>query len=183
MASSMFSLSAWLQDRRRAKQRREALAQRAREIHGDLTARALALSGSGQLALPDYFPLRFELLTLLIAARLQRFHREGEEAMVQALWDMTFEGFDYSLRSRGISDLRMASRIRKLLRGATGRRDVYILALEQGDETALRNAIARNVLDHAPPEDPRVERLLGEVRRIGEETSPAEGGTALPSHD
>ena len=144
----------------------EQLKSHVREVHARLVAHALELSKEGELGLRDGFILRFELVTLLVAGALYRLRQQGREDTLQALWDVTFEGFDHSLRQRGVSDLRIASRMRKLLRGATGRRDVYLTAMEQGDAEGLRQAIARNVLDNALERDPRVDRLLVELERV-----------------
>ncbi|MBF0625538.1 MAG: ubiquinol-cytochrome C chaperone family protein [Magnetococcales bacterium] len=141
--------------------------------HGALVERALDWSGAGWLELEDRFDLRFEVLILLVSVRLHDLRhgipapdgREGlppdaEERLMRLLWEITFEGFDHTLRQQGVPDLRMGARMRKLFHHATGRRDAYLAALEGSDAPRLRAAIGRNVLDGAAGNDPRVTRIM-----------------------
>lgn len=124
---------------------------------------ALQLAGTGGLGLEDDFNLRFELMILFASQALHRMRLasgQPDSPAAQALWEMVFEGFDHSLRQRGVVDLRMAGRMRKLLLHATGRRNAYLAAWEAGDEGLLREAIARNVLNLAPADDARVAVVL-----------------------
>lgn len=135
--------------------------ERAMAIQRQLGAQALQATSGDALGLPDGFDLRFEIIVLFAARVLYAWRQEQvpQEAL-QALWEALFEGFDYSLRQRGHSDIRMSARMRKLFRHATGRRDAYITAWETRDHQALRRAVARNCLDGAPADDPRVDALL-----------------------
>ncbi len=159
---------------------------RAMAIHSRLVDRTLTLTRDGELAIEDGFPLRFDVMVLLVAAALRHLRRQEGGARVtalsQALWDITFEGFEESLRDRGVTDIRMAARMRKLLMNATGRRDAYLQAWEMLDRAEnidatgaervmdghwpIREAIARNVLNGATIGDSRVDRLLEETRAV-----------------
>lgn len=132
-------------------------------LHDRLAGSALATTRDEGLGLKDDFSLRFEVMTLLVSHHLFHLRQLGDALSgerMQALWEIMFEGFEYSLRHRGVNDIRIASRMRKLFQQATGRRDVFLAALESGDVASLRAAIARNVLNGAPPEDERIDRLL-----------------------
>ncbi|MBF0180863.1 MAG: ubiquinol-cytochrome C chaperone family protein [Magnetococcales bacterium] len=142
-------------------------------IHDRLAERTLALTGGDRLGIADDFPLRFDVMVLLAAAAVHRLRRQGnQEAMAQAVWEMTFEGFEESLRKRGVTDLRMGTRMNRLLRQAGGRGMAYLTAWEAGDEIALRAAVARNVLNGADPDDPRVAELLASARQVLEQPLP-----------
>lgn len=138
------------------------------DLHNHLAQRALALAESGALGLADGFDLRFEVMVLLVSAALHHLGtRQGRQgAALARLWELTFEGFDFSLRQRGVMDVRMGKRMQKLFQHATGRRNAYLDALDQGDETALAAAVARNVLDGAPATDPRVGMVLAELPEV-----------------
>ena len=150
-------------ERGRKKQQRLA----AFEQYQRLTEHTLALTGSGRLTLEDDFNLRFEVATLFLARVLHFWSEEGNrEEEMQALWDMAFEGFDHALRQRGVNDIRMAARMTKLFRYATGRRDAYVAAWSSKVPSELRVAIARNVLNGVPPEDPQVDVVLTSLEQI-----------------
>ncbi|MEO5367952.1 MAG: ubiquinol-cytochrome C chaperone family protein [Magnetococcus sp. WYHC-3] len=122
-----------------------------------LAQQVLTLGAQPALASIDEFTRRFELLVLGVSVELFRLGRDGEgPSRRQALWDMTFEAFDASLRERGVTDIRIASRMGKLYKNATGRRNAYLTALEAADAAALEAAIARNVLGGADLHDPRI---------------------------
>lgn len=129
-------------------------------LHDRMVTEALGWSAGDRLGVTDDFPLRFDVMILLVAGVVHRLHHRGEDEVAQALWDMTFEGLEESLRQRGVTDLSMARRMKKLVRQATGRRDAFLAAWDAGDGAALRQAVARNVLNGADPDDPRVTGLI-----------------------
>ncbi|MBF0158683.1 MAG: hypothetical protein HQL58_04105 [Magnetococcales bacterium] len=146
-------------------------------LHDRLVDRTLDLTSNGVLDLPDDFSLRFEVLVFLVAVALHHFRQHVasnplHQQRAQQLWEITFEGFDHGLRQKGVSDIRMSARMHKLLQQATGRRNAYLTALEQGDELLLRQAISRNILnqpDAVTVVDPRVERLLERLHTLTQE--------------
>lgn len=134
--------------------------------------------------------VRFDVMVFLVSAVLYHGDQVGEGGddakaarLSQMLWDLTFEGFEESLRDRGVTDVRMASRMRKLLQNATGRRNAYLEAWAEGEDPGpLRCAVARNVLNGADSDDPRIDLLLtdlqGFVRSVFfSEAAPVEAGT------
>lgn len=168
----------WWLKRRLAKKSFEArLRGQAMTIYDQLAERTLALTGGDHLGLPDDFALRFDVMVLLVAGVLRRMRqREDAKELAQCLWEMTFEGFDESLRSRGVTDVRMAARMNKLLAQATGRRNAYLMAWDAGDVPALREAVGRNVLNGADPQDSRVDILLEAVQGMEQEILEVTGG-------
>ncbi|MBF0271786.1 MAG: hypothetical protein HQL98_06975 [Magnetococcales bacterium] len=133
-------------------------------LYDRLATRALALTGGERLGIPDDFPLRFDVMILLVAGMLHRLrHAENGKELSQALWEMTYEGFEESLRSRGVTDMGMGRRMKKLVLQGTGRRDAYLAAWDGQDPEALRAAVARNVLNGADPTDTRIDIVLAEV--------------------
>ncbi|MBF0612717.1 MAG: hypothetical protein G8345_16595 [Magnetococcales bacterium] len=163
----------WLGDMLQERQKKQRLHQWALTVHDHLASQVLKLAASGSLELKDGFELRFELMVLAVTSCLFRLHKQGEEESQEklaALWEITFEGLEYSLRERGVNDIRIAARMRRLFQDATGRRNAYLTAWQDGDGQGLRAAIARNVLNGAAREDPRMdlleEFLLGVKQQI-----------------
>nr|CRH05048.1 conserved protein of unknown function [Candidatus Magnetococcus massalia] len=132
-----------------------------------------------RLKMEDKFDLRFEIavfwMTHMMAEIKKRYPQRAAE-LNQALWNATFEGFDWSLRERGVVDIRMNARMRKLFTHAHGRRNAYVAALEQGDDDLLKQSIVRNILDgKAEIDDERVEQLvqsLDDIAQIVEQNPP-----------
>ncbi len=160
----------WWFERRLAKKKQiSALRKQSMLIYDHLAEVTVGLTERDQLGLKDDFPLRFDVMVLLVAGVLHRLRCQGEaEALAQVLWELTFEGFEESLRNRGVTDIRMAPRMSKLLMQATGRRNAYLAAWDADDVDALRVAVARNVLNGAVPDDERVAVLLAAVDGVQE---------------
>lgn len=158
------SILGFLSPKRRRVDRRRMTG---RALYNRVAARTAALAESGELGLEDDFSLRFEVVVLFASGTLFQWRVSGRDDpdLAQAYWEEVFEGFDHSLRQRGVTDVRMAARMRKLLVHGTGRRKAYLTALESGDKNALRDAIGRNVLNDVPGSDPRVDRLLDELEQ------------------
>ena len=136
-------------------------------LHGRIVDRVLRITEGG-LGIPDTFDLRFDVMIFWVSVVLRHLHGAGPATapLSQMLWDITFEGLEESLRDRGITDLRMASKMRKLLQDATGRRNAYLAAWEDPD--ALRVVIARNIFNGAQPTDPRIDTLLANLPGFAE---------------
>ncbi|MBF0614697.1 MAG: hypothetical protein HQL92_06040 [Magnetococcales bacterium] len=136
------------------------------EWHDRLAAMTLTLTRDERLGVTDDFPLRFDVMVLLVAGVLFHWRTRQDQAWSHALWEMTYEGFEESLRNRGVTDMGMGRRMKKLFRQGTGRRDAFLAAWEAGDPDAVRAAVARNVLNGADPADSRVDCLLEAVREV-----------------
>ncbi|MEO5353412.1 MAG: ubiquinol-cytochrome C chaperone family protein [Magnetococcus sp. XQGC-1] len=136
-------------------------------LHGRIVDRVLRMTEGGW-GIPDTFDLRFDVMIFWVSALLRHLHGAGPEyaPLSQMLWDITFEGLEESLRDRGVTDIRIASKMRKLLQDATGRRNAYLAAWE--DPAALRVVIARNIFNGADPDDPRIDTLLANLPGFAE---------------
>ncbi|MBF0459806.1 MAG: ubiquinol-cytochrome C chaperone family protein [Magnetococcales bacterium] len=152
---------------RSADKRRQTRALRAQvQIwHDRIVDRVLQVTANGHLDLADTFSLRFDVMVFLVSAVLRHLHRiEGSQESSQMLWDITFAGLEESLYARGVSDLRMAKRMRTVLQNATGRRDAYLAAwADPASPEAIRVVIARNVFNGTASTDPRIDILLGNL--------------------
>lgn len=97
---------------------------------------------------PDTPTGRFEMLSLHMFLFLRR-SRTGNEALAaiaQETVDTFFTEIDHSLRELGISDTGVPRRMKKLARMFYGRTQSYTEALEADDESAMAEALARNVV-------------------------------------
>ncbi|MBF0589063.1 MAG: ubiquinol-cytochrome C chaperone family protein [Magnetococcales bacterium] len=159
----MFSLKRIVQE----KQQKKELRKRGSALHAELIDRVLPITSDGRLGIEDGFELRFEVLVLLVSSMLIRLHQIGKKELAATLWEITFEGFDHSLRQQGVTDMAIGKRMRKLLLHATGRRTAYIEAMEKSDIVALEEAIQRNVLSGASKDvkDP-MPSLLEAIRAV-----------------
>ncbi len=106
-----------------------------------------AASADTGFGAPDTVEGRFEILTLHMYAALRRFKRQGNEAhkFSQTLFDTFFNNMDDSLREMGVGDMSIGRKIRKMAESFYGRVAAYEKAFDSGDESALNEAIARNV--------------------------------------
>ncbi|MBF0096512.1 MAG: ubiquinol-cytochrome C chaperone family protein [Magnetococcales bacterium] len=133
-------------------------------IHDGIIDRVLRIIQQDDLQLTDNFDLRFDLLILLVSRVLRHLHGLGHHLpLSQALWELTFESLEESLHDRGVTDIRMAARMRTLLQNGTGRRNAYLTAWDAKTEQPIREAIARNVLNGCPIGDPRIDRVLANL--------------------
>lgn len=104
---------------------------------------------------PDTIEGRFEMVSLhggLLVSRLCRpdMGREGK-ILAQAFFDVMFKNIDWSMRERGIGDLGVPRRIKKMMADFKGRAYAYDEACRAGC-AELRHALARNVYgDGAKP--------------------------------
>jgi cytochrome b pre-mRNA-processing protein 3 len=97
---------------------------------------------------PDTPLGRFEMLSIHMFLFLHRLRKETGAAReaAQELTDGFFRDVDHSLRELGVGDQGIPRRMKKLARMFYGRAMAYGRALDERDETAMREALARNVL-------------------------------------
>jgi hypothetical protein len=144
----------WRQDGGRRQVQRE----RVMGVHDRLVDHLLKLTGSGSIGIPDEYELRFEMMVFFASYILYSFRDDAQFS--QDFWEVVFEGFQESLRIRGVTDIRMAARMKQTMQDATGRRNVYVVAWENGDQEGLRRAVARNILCGAEVDDARIDNIL-----------------------
>ncbi len=128
-----------------------------RDVVDTLYGRIAAASRHAQLYLalgvPDTLEGRFESLVLhaiLILRRLQRLPAPADD-VAQDLVDALFGQLDRSLRELGVGDFGVPKRMKKLAQGFYDRAGRYNPALDASDETALADALGRNLFDGARP--------------------------------
>lgn len=130
---------------------------------------------------PDTPLGRFEMLSLHMFLFQHRLR--GEEGpsreVAQTLIDDFFAEVDNSLRELGIGDAGVPKRVKKLARMFYGRTAAYADALDRADETALEQALARNVRPDVAvwPEAAALAAYVAEANRA----LSAQGSTAILS--
>lgn len=90
---------------------------------------------------------RFDCVVLHVCLLLERLEREEQSpeirSFVQYLLEAFFADMDRSLREMGASDTGVGHKVKKMAQAFYGRKKAYADAM--GDETRLREALARNV--------------------------------------
>ena len=116
-------------------------------IYAGIVAAARQPGLYAQMNVPDTPLGRFEMLSLHMLFFLERV--EGEAGVIRDIAQDVTDGFfldlDHSLRELGISDMGVPKRMKKLARMFYGRTKAYGDALRAGDQTALAEALKRNV--------------------------------------
>lgn len=124
---------------------------------------------------PDTIEGRFEMVTLyggILVNRLCRpdMGREGK-MLAQAFFDVMFQNIDWSMRERGVGDLAVPHRIKKMMSDFKGRSLAYDEACRSGP-SELTHALVRNV--YGANSKPTLEILQQFVRYIQECTADLE---------
>ncbi len=100
-----------------------------------------------QWQVEDTLDGRFDCIILHLCLILQRLEAEGERTDVQLAMRYLSEAFvadmDRSLREMGASDTGVGIRVKKMAQAFYGRKKAYSDAM--GDETAMREALGKNV--------------------------------------
>lgn len=143
---------------------KKAMRKRVLALHGRIVDEVLLWTAQDRLGVKDEFSLRFEVMTLAVSMVLVAL--KDDEALVQGLWDMTFEGFEESLRQRGVNDIRIGARMRVIIHTAMGRCRAYMDAMKTADEELLRQSIIRNVFNGEESQLKTVEMLLASVLKL-----------------
>ncbi|TAN01954.1 MAG: ubiquinol-cytochrome C chaperone [Rhizobiaceae bacterium] len=123
-------------------------------LYGEIVAAARQPLFYSHWNVPDTPIGRFEMLSLHMFLFLHRLRGETGAAheAAQELTDSFFRDVDHSLRELGVSDQGVPRRMKKLARMFYGRAMAYGTALDQRDQAALGEALARNVLPDRRPE-------------------------------
>ena len=100
---------------------------------------------------------RFDMIVFHAFLLLHRLKREGEtgKAFGQEVFDIFIEDMDRSLREMGVGYQAVPKRMKNMGEAFYGRIAAYDLAVESGDESAMAEAIERNVF----PEHERAQAL------------------------
>jgi cytochrome b pre-mRNA-processing protein 3 len=115
-------------------------------LYGMIVAQARSAVFYRDYAVADTVNGRFELLLLHTALVVGRLMREDEgKAAGQALFDLFCADMDDNLREMGIGDLSVPKHMKRVGEAFYGRTQAYEKALAAGDDTALIDAVGRNV--------------------------------------
>lgn len=123
------------------------------ELYGAAVVAARQPVFYSDLRVPDTLDGRFDLVGLhvfLVIRRLTALPPPGPD-VAQAVFDAMFSDMDFNLREMGVSDLVVGRRVKAMWEALHGRSTAYEAAMGQGDETALAEALARNVWRGAAP--------------------------------
>jgi cytochrome b pre-mRNA-processing protein 3 len=100
----------------------------------------------GECGVADTVPGRFDAITLVLCAVLLRMEREpGLIPQSARLTELFVEDMDGQLRESGVGDLVVGKHMGRLMSVLGGRLGAYREALASGDDSALTEAIDRNV--------------------------------------
>ncbi len=139
---------------RRSAERRRVAAELALAI----AERARAPEFFRDLAVPDTFNGRFDMVALHGWLVLERLDAAGARPVSQRLVNALFDSFEEALRDQGAGDMGMTRRIKKIADAFYGRLDVYRKA--EG-HAALSAALLRNVYGADPACAAAADRLAG----------------------
>lgn len=99
---------------------------------------------------PDTMDGRFDCLLLHIYIIFHRIKGLDEyKRLSQDMFDYCFADMDQSLREAGIGDMGVPKRMKKMMLAFNGRMHVYDEAVRGSDDSALGQAILRNVYNGA----------------------------------
>lgn len=117
-------------------------------LYGTIVAQARNPLFYTDHCVPDTVQGRFEMVVLHAFLMLHRLKEESAERreLGQALFDLLFLDFDRGLRELGVADTKVPKKIRQMGEAFYGRVQAYDEALASGEERALHDALARNVL-------------------------------------
>ncbi len=115
---------------------------------------------------PDTLDGRFDLIVLhagLYLPRLKTVRTTGK-GLAQATFDQMFANLEANLRELGVGDMGVPRRVKGMLSAFYGRAAAYDTALRQGDVSALRAALQRNVYRGGAVPQPKLDALSTYVR-------------------
>ena len=124
-------------------------------IYGMIVTQAREPLFYRDLGVPDTVNGRFDLLLLHLWMVLRRITPiEGGTELAQALFDRFCDDMDANLREMGVGDLTVPKRMQAFGEAFYGRMAAYDVALTAG-ETALAQALCKNILNGEKPEQAR----------------------------
>ena len=105
---------------------------------------------------------RFEMILVQMMFELKAIRADDiDGALRQALAEAFFDDMDRSLREIGVSDTGVGKRVKRMVEAFYGRIDAYEKAIEVKNDTALIEALKRNVYasDDTEPSEQAVAHL------------------------
>ena len=133
-------------------------------LYGMIVAQARMPSFYRDYAVPDTVNGRFELIVLHLTLLLDRLaHDPKLRHLGQAAFDQFCQDMDHNLREMGVGDLAVPKEMRRMGEAFYGRAQAYRAALATADDSALAEALARNIYGGSTPL-PAVARLAAYMR-------------------
>ena len=117
------------------------------QLHGKIVAASRRPFLYINLAVPDTYDGRFEMVTLygvLVIRRLTHLSGIGAE-LAQELVDAVFRHFEVALREIGVGDVAVPKRLKRMGEAFYGRSKAYGEGLDEPGSDRLPKALARNV--------------------------------------
>src|SRR3954469_2401706 len=139
-------------------------------LYGAIVAQARDARFYQAYAVPDTVLGRFDLIVLHLALLLRRL-RDGDTAMrtlAQGVFDEFCRDMDRNLREMGISDPGVPRQMQKVGEAFYGRAQAYDVALAAEGDTALAQALIRNVYTGASGQEMAAAELAAYVRQVVE---------------
>ena len=135
-------------------------------LYGTIVAQARLPCFYQEFAVADTVNGRFDLVVLHLAMVLERFAADPAlRDLGQGLFDRFWQDMDHNLREMGVGDLAVPKRMRTLGEAYYGRVQAYRQALAAAEDSALAEALARNVYAGAAA-DPDAPRRLAAYMRL-----------------
>jgi cytochrome b pre-mRNA-processing protein 3 len=134
-------------------------------LYGEIVAAARQPAFYAEWGVPDTPLGRYEMLSaqlFLVLRRLGTSTTPAARQLAQDLTDEFFKDIDHSIRELGVGDMGVPKRMKKLARMFYGRVAAYDAAVAAGDESALAEALRRNVRPDAT-EWPQARRLAAHL--------------------
>ena len=141
---------------------------RAHDLYDAIVAQAREPAFYLSAGVPDSVDGRFDMIvmhTVLVGRRLRDCGEAGR-SLDQALFDLLFADMDRSLREMGVGDLKVGRRIKVMLKAFYGRAKAYDDALNgssAGDDTAMEDAVRRNLFGTVEPTDTAVAAMTAYI--------------------
>ena len=137
-------------------------------LYGAIVAQSRNPAFYTDFAVPDTIAGRFEMILLHAFALFHRLKDEPEErrALGQRVFDEFCRDMDSNLREMGVGDLTVPKKMKRVAEAFYGRAGVYDAALASGDNTALQDALLRNVYASDAARAGEAERLASYVRGL-----------------
>lgn len=116
-------------------------------LYEALTAAARQPALYRHMGVPDTVMGRFEAIAAHVILFMRRSSKGSEavRAVGQEIVDAFFLEVDHSIRELGIGDVSVPKNMKKFARMFYGRADSYARALDSNDESALGQALGRNL--------------------------------------
>lgn len=113
---------------------------------------------------PDTMEGRFDMVSLHMISVIERVREKDQGGhFSQALFDAMVSNLDANFREMGVGDTKVGKKVRERVEVFYGQAKAYREALEADDDTALREAISRNIF--GTPDHPNAEALADYLKQ------------------